>query len=147
VADASIAADVHQALNVKADVFSEVAFNCFFGGDDVPDARNFIFGQVADLGAEIHLGAVQNAVGFGPPNAKNVCEGDLYALCGGQVYTGDACHSCSLALTLFVLWVFLADDARDSFAQDNFAVFAHFFDGGPDFHLMYLRCKRRYLKR
>jgi hypothetical protein len=74
-------------------------------------------------------------VGFGAPNAENVSEGNLYALCSGQVNTGDACHSNSLALTLFVLWVFLADHSRDSFAHDNFAVLAHFFDGGPDFHV------------
>jgi hypothetical protein len=57
VADASIAADIHQALNVKADVFAEVAFNGFFTGNNLPDAGNFFFGQVADFRAVIHLGA------------------------------------------------------------------------------------------
>jgi hypothetical protein len=37
-------------------------------------------------------------------------------------------------LTLFVLWVLLADDPRDALAADNLAVLAQLFDGWPHFH-------------
>jgi hypothetical protein len=40
----------------------------------------------------------------------------------------------SLALTLFVLGVLLADDPHDALAPDYLAVLAQLFDGRSDFH-------------
>jgi hypothetical protein len=77
---------------------------------------------------------IEDRVSLGTPDPVDVCEGDLDSLVGGQINSCDACHAASLALTLLVLGVLLANDPDDAFSPDHLAVLAQLLDRGPYFH-------------
>jgi len=140
VADATVTADVHQALDVETDVLAKVAFHRFFGGDYLANTANFVFREVANLGTVFNLCPVENAMGLGAANPIDVGQSDFNALLDRQIDSSDTCHAVSLALTLLVLGVLFADNSDDAFTPDYLAVLAQLLNRGPYFHGLPLGC-------
>jgi len=121
VPHAAVAADLHQALDVLADLLAEIALHPPLVLDDLADPLGLDLGEVADLGDVGHLGLGQDVARARTADAVDVGETDPDLLVLRQVDSCDACHSDSLSLTLLVFRV-LADHPHDALATDDLAL-------------------------
>src|SRR5438552_2204447 len=92
VAHAAVAVDLHQPLDVEADVLAEIALHFPLIGDDLADLAHVILGEVLDarVAADTRLG--QDGIRPRAADAKNISEPDFNSLVEGQIYACDACH-------------------------------------------------------
>src|SRR5260221_4319713 len=99
---AAIAAEVHQTLDVDADLTTKIALDQIVAIDHFADLQNFLIAELADatLGGDLHLlddlGRVLLA------DAMDVLERDQDALVGRDIHTGNTGHgllSCRRSLT------------------------------------------------
>src|SRR5947207_861157 len=109
VTQAAIAAEVHQTLDVDADLTTKIALDQIVAIDHFADLKNFLIAELADatLGGDLHLlddlGRVLLA------DAMDVLERDQDALVGRDIHTGNTGHgllSCRRSLadrTMFLL--------------------------------------------
>src|SRR4029079_17984327 len=92
MAQAAIAAQIHQPLDVHGDVAPQIAFDRIVAVDGLADLQHLRVGQLVDtallryacLGADI-LGELR-------PDAVDVLEGNDHALLRRDVYACDASH-------------------------------------------------------
>jgi hypothetical protein len=82
---APVAPDLHQALDVLADLLAQVALHTALVRDDLADPPRLILGQVSDLGGLRHLGLDQDVTRTRPANAVDVRETDPNLLVLRQV--------------------------------------------------------------
>jgi hypothetical protein len=119
---ATVAADVHETLDVHLHFAPQRTFDLVIGRDDAPDALHFIIRQIVDLLIDIHSRLRQNCARCGVANAVDVGQTDLRTLLFGQVDSRYTSHAYSpLALTLFVLGIG-ADHPHHTFPPDDLAV-------------------------
>src|SRR4030095_89936 len=76
MADAAIASDLHQALDVLADLLAQVALHPAFVRDDLADPPRLVFGQVLDLGDLRHLRLGADVLRARAADPVNVSEPD-----------------------------------------------------------------------
>ena len=127
VADATIALDTREALEIHAEFAAEIAFDDVLAVlDGVNDLGHLLFGQVLGADRGVDLGVGQNDVGIGRSDAVDVAERDINALFAGNFNSDNTCHK-KLALFLFVPGI-RANHTDDALAFNNFAIFAKFFD-------------------
>src|SRR3990170_1964793 len=90
MAQAAVAAEVHQPLDIHGDVAPEVAFDHVVAVDNLADLHDLRLGQLADpaLRRDSDLGA--DMFGEGIADAMNVSEGHLDPFVGRDVH---ACNS------------------------------------------------------
>src|SRR6187402_2201449 len=93
MAQAAIAADFHQALDVERDLLAEVALDAAHFLDDPADVPDVVLGQVLDTDVGTDAGGRQNVVRALPPDAVNIGQSDFDALGARQIYTCDTCHT------------------------------------------------------
>src|SRR5260221_905801 len=76
VAQAAIAAEVHQPLDVHRHLAAQVALDLVVAIDDLADADDLVIGELVDppLRGNAHLGA--DLLGFGPADAMDVGQAD-----------------------------------------------------------------------
>src|SRR4051812_1318492 len=92
MAQAAIAAEVHQTLDVDADFTTKIALDQIVAVDDFADLQNFLIAELADaaLGRDLHLlddlGSVLLA------DAMDVLERDQDALVGWDIHAGNTGH-------------------------------------------------------
>jgi len=126
VADATIALDALEALEVHADFTAEIAFDHILAVlDGVDDLRELRFAEVLGPDFRVNVGASQDFDRVARADAVNIPQRDINALIRRNFYTNNTCHK--LALPLFVPFV-AANDADDALAPHDFAIFAKFFD-------------------
>lgn len=130
MADAPIAFNTLEALEVHADFAAKIAFDDIFAVlDCVHDLGKLRFGEVlgADRGIDVCGG--KDVFRVIRADAVNIAERDINALVGGNFYSDDASHMGlnGLALALFVTGVG-ANHTNDAFAFYDFAIFAKLFD-------------------
>src|SRR5581483_5591766 len=80
------------ALDIHRDFLTQVALDSAFLFQDLADAVDFVFAQIANLLIEINAGPVQQRPRTRAADAINVSEADLGSLLGRQIHSGDTCH-------------------------------------------------------
>src|SRR5947208_1225461 len=141
MADAAIAADIHEALDAHGHLAAQVALDLVLAIDDVAHPRRFLVAPGLDPLAGVDPGVGEDLPGGRDTDPVDVLDRDLAALVARQVHSGNACHtwlSCSLALALLVARI-LADDAHDALAPHDLAMLAPNLDGRSHLHLMSFR--------
>src|SRR5581483_10850830 len=125
VADAAVAADLRQALDVLRALAAQVALDRELLVDGVAQLADLLFGEVADVGVGRDPRLRQQAVRGRAPDPVDVGEADLGALVERQVHACDAGHAS--ALPLLVTRV-LADHEHMPVTADDLALLAHRLD-------------------
>ena len=92
MADAAIAADFHQALDIQGNFAAQIALHLQVVLDIFAQLADFIFGKILHARVGIHLGFLEDLLGHRRPNAKDVRQTNLDALFSGQVNTRNTCH-------------------------------------------------------
>ena len=136
MANATVAADLGQPLDIQRHVAAQVTLHGVIPGDLFAQSRFLLLGQVLHPRVGVNARGGEDLVGAGAPNAENVGETDLYPLVLRQVNTGNTCHfllHLPLTLSLLVLGVF-ANDHNFALALDDLALLAHGLHGRSDFH-------------
>jgi len=93
VADAAIALDTLQALEVHADFAAQVAFDhvlAFLDGMD--DLRELLLGQISGADGRVNVRALEDFFRVDGANAVDVAQRDVDALVRRNFYSDDACH-------------------------------------------------------
>jgi hypothetical protein len=133
VADAAIAFDALQALEVHADLAAQIAFDDVFAFlDGVDDLGELLLGQILGADGRVNIRAFEDLLRVNGADAIDIAERDINALVRRYFNTNDACHK-FLTLPLFVTFVG-ANDADNAAAAHHFAVLTHFLYRCPDFH-------------
>ena len=83
-----VAADLHLALDVLADLAAQVTLDLEVLVDVGAQPRDFFVGEVADARVARHPGRVAHLLRRGPADTEDVGERDLEALLAGNVDTG-----------------------------------------------------------
>ena len=134
MADATVAVDRLQALEVLLKIAAKVAFDQnFLCRDGVDDRVELLGSEVFCADVWIHIGGFEHFLRVARADAVDVWERCFDALVAGNINAENAGHGCvfcwlvKLALALFVARVF-ANDAEDVLALDDAAGFTLPFD-------------------
>src|SRR5690606_12059710 len=130
VANAAVAADFHEPLDVHGHFPAQVAFHLHVLLDAVAQPAHFVFRQVAHAGIRADAGFRQDALAGRFSDAVNVGQADFHPFFAGKVNTSNACHLRQpppSALFLLVLRIF-TNDHHVALAADDLAFFADRFD-------------------
>src|SRR5690606_29243834 len=100
MAQAAVAAQVHQALDRHAHLAAEVALD-HEPADLGAQALDFRLGQVHDAGRRVDAGRIAHLAGTGTANAVDALQSDPDMLLGGQV---DASNTRHYAVSKLVDW-------------------------------------------
>ena len=120
--DAPVGADLHQALDVHADLAAEVALDGESFVHRFADTIDLFFGQVVDARIGINARRLDDLLRAGRPYAVDIRQGYFHPLVAGNVYAGNTCHeNLPLALSLLVLRV-AANYHNRAPALDDFAL-------------------------
>ena len=92
VTQATVAANIHQSLDVELNLRAQHAFGFVLPGDDVTDIGRFRFRPILDLFVDVNASFNQDFGGVGPANAKNVSQGDFAALVVRDINPCDTSH-------------------------------------------------------
>ena len=92
-AQAAVAANLNQTLDIQADLTAQVTLDVVVALDDFTQLSSLFFGQVLNAGIRIDTGLSKDLVGRFAANAENVGQADLHALLAGKVNTGNTCHT------------------------------------------------------
>src|SRR6185295_15145262 len=116
MANAAIATEVHEALDVHRHFAAQVAFDRKLR-DDLAQPGDLGFRQVLDLRARIDLRGLASHERTASANAEDVRQRDAHVLVRGDIDARYTCHcvltSTALALALLVARI-LADHAHDA---------------------------------
>ena len=100
VAETTIAADIHEPLDVHIHFRSQLTFNLVFIGDDITDRHHLLLGKVAHRGVEGHLGFSENLTGTRMADTVDMRQRILHRFIAGQIYPGNSSHKLSSFLHL-----------------------------------------------
>jgi hypothetical protein len=93
VAQAAVAAQVHEALDVHGGLSPQVAFDLGDGLDGLANVADLIVVQILGPRDRVDPRLGEDLLGGGLPDPENVLERDLDALLCGEVDAGDTCQS------------------------------------------------------
>jgi hypothetical protein len=128
MADAAVALNALEALEVHAQLAPQIAFDDVFAVlDGMNNLGQLLFIQVLGTDGGIDLGLGQDDFGIGRADAKDVAQSDVNSLLARDFNTNNTSHKMELALFLFVARV-RAYNANHALAFNDFAIFAKFFD-------------------
>src|SRR5271157_2819897 len=91
----TIRTDLDEPLDVHRDVFAQIAFDVAALLDDLTDAVDLVFIEVAHLLGGLHIGRAENALRARIPDAENVRQRDNDVLVARKIHACNTCHSCS----------------------------------------------------
>src|SRR5687768_12535587 len=92
MAHATVAVDLHEPLDVEADVLAEIAFDLPLVGDDLTDLANVVLAQILDPDVAAHAGLVDDPAGARPADSEDVSEANFDPLVERKIYACDTCH-------------------------------------------------------
>ena len=92
MAEASVAADLGEALDVKRDGTAKIALNYEVVVNAFTELGLFLFGQVFNSGVRIDTGHFKNLGCAGSANSVDIGKSDFYTLVLRQVNAGYTCH-------------------------------------------------------
>ncbi len=97
MAQAAVAADFHQPLDVHGDLLAEIAFDAALLLDHPADLPDVVFRQILDADVGADAGFLQDGVRSHPPDAVDVGETNLDALGARKINASNTCHRFILA--------------------------------------------------
>jgi hypothetical protein len=100
VAQAAIALNVDEALDVHRDVLAQVAFDVPLVLNDLADAVHLVLAQILDLLEGVNIRLFQNLERARLADAEDVSERDPCLLVAGQIDASNTCHSQFLLLVV-----------------------------------------------
>src|SRR5438552_1146602 len=89
---AAVAVDLHQPLDVEADVLAEVALHLAFVSDDLTNATDLVFIEVLDPRVAVDRCRLENLARARAADAEDVSESDLDSLVQRKINACDTCH-------------------------------------------------------
>ena len=89
---AAIAAEVHQTLDVDADLTTQIALDEIVAVDHFADLEHFSVAELIDATIHGNLHLLQDLTGDLLTDAMDVLERDQHALVGGNVHAGNTGH-------------------------------------------------------
>src|SRR3712207_1487080 len=92
VAQAAVAADLHQALDVLRALAAKVALDGQVRVDVVAELADLVLGEVAHVGVRVDPACRQRRARLGVADAVDVGQPDLGSLVEGDVDPRDSCH-------------------------------------------------------
>src|SRR3954447_11693384 len=92
VAQAAVAADLHQALDVLRALAAQVALDREVVVDQVAELGDLVVREIADVGVRPDPGLLEQVVGGRAADPVDVRQTDLDTLVQGDVDPGDSCH-------------------------------------------------------
>ena len=92
MADATVAADFNQTLDVQADFATQVTFDLHVVLDVVTELGNFVLGKILHAGIGIDLGRGKDFLGNRRTDAEDLGQADFHTLFSGQVNARNTCH-------------------------------------------------------
>src|SRR4030095_13808529 len=90
----TIAADVHQSLDVHLDPFSEVTFNLALSFQDCSYSAQFVFIKITDPRVKVDVRFPQNRLSPRATDTIDVCETNFSSLIRRKIYASYTCHFC-----------------------------------------------------
>src|SRR5512139_2888438 len=93
VAQAAVAGEVHQSLDVHRHFAAQIALDRVTGVDRLADLQDFLVRRILDAALRPNAELGGNFLGLGAHNAVDGGERDVYALIGRDVDTRDTCHA------------------------------------------------------
>ena len=130
VTEATVAANIHQTLDVHVALTAQIALNHELGVVDVlTDCIDFVFRKILNTGVNIDVALIADLGGGSAADAVDVGQTDLNTLLARKVDTINTGQRWSplLALTLLVARI-LADNENLAVASDDLALIAHLLD-------------------
>src|SRR5215210_1004738 len=95
MAQATVAGEVHQPLDVHRRLAPQIAFDIVVGVDRLADVQNFLVGEVLDPLFRPDAELLGDLPGLASADSVDVGERDLDALVGRDIYSGNTSHSIS----------------------------------------------------
>src|ERR1051326_2006598 len=101
VAHAAVAVDLHQPLDVEADVLAEVSLDFALVGDDLADPPDLVLGKVFPARVAVHLGLAEDVGGARTADAEDVGEAHFHALVQWEIDACDTCHGSLIPVSAY----------------------------------------------
>jgi hypothetical protein len=139
VTEATVAANLHQARDVGANLSAEVTLGGEIRVDVIANLGHLVLGELLDAGIGVNAGLRADLGRAGLTDAVKIRKTDLDALVTRQVDTINTCQLRTplLALTLLVARV-LADHVNLAMTTNDLAFVAHLLDRRTYLHLRFL---------
>src|SRR5690242_16659051 len=93
MAQAAVAAEVHQPLDVHRDLATEITLDLVIRLDDLADGPGLLLGEVLGPGGQVDARLGHDVLGGLVSDPVDVLQGDHHPLGGGKVDAGDASHA------------------------------------------------------
>ena len=113
MAQATIAADLHQALDVHGNLTAKVTFNLEMMVDVVAQLTDVFLGQILDAHIGVDAGGGDDLVCGSTADAVDIRQGDFNAFLPGKVDTRDSCHGMNAPPTYLRLWCLTLGDSSN----------------------------------
>src|SRR5688572_22369904 len=136
MAQAAIAADIHQPLDVELHLAAQIALRAVLAVDNSTNAVDLLFRQIAYPQTAGDVDPCQDLLAGRESDAIDIGQRDLDRLVPWDIHPGDTSHDSSvllvaacdlcLALPLFVLGILRADYPHDPAPLDDLAVVTAF---------------------
>src|SRR6266481_6566356 len=125
--ETTVAADIHQALDVHLNSLAQIAFNLTLGFQHRANPAQLVFIQVLDSSLEADTSFLKNGVCSRASDAVDISQPNLRPFVGWKIHPSYTCHlGISLSLSLFVFRI-NADHPNHTFAVDDLALITHLF--------------------
>ena len=85
MAQPSVRADVHEALDIHGDLTPEVALDVMLRSNDVPQLGDFLVGEILRPGVWVDLSLSDNFIAYRAPDPVDIGERNLYTLIARDV--------------------------------------------------------------
>ena len=92
MAQAAVAAKIHQALDVHLNFAAQVTFNGEICVDMFTNCQNFGVAQLVHTAGGVDANSFADGFGRRRANSGDISKGDWYPLCSGDIHAGDTCH-------------------------------------------------------
>src|SRR5688572_3310524 len=92
VAQAAVAADLHETFDVHGDGLAQIAFHHSVPLNDIAHAHYFVFGHILDLRTEIHPGFLADLGGSGSADSIDIGQTDLNPFIDREIDSRDSSH-------------------------------------------------------
>jgi hypothetical protein len=132
MAEAAVAAQIHQSLDAQRHVAAEVALDAIVVCNDLAEAHHFLVTQKVGARRRDDLSLLTDLESCGATNAIDIGQGDPNLLPSRKIDACNACHE-PLPLTLLVARID-ADHTDNATPLDDLALLTHLLDRSPDLH-------------
>jgi len=92
VAEATIAAEIHESLDVGLDLAAQITLDHVIGLKDLAYSGHLLLGEFTGSHSAADARLVEHLKRRTASDSIDIGEGDVQALVAREVYTGDTCH-------------------------------------------------------